>query len=87
MHTEKMDAKNDTGGSRFYMLTLAALTCTFTVAMPSMCMPVLFDEISADLGLSLVQIGSIWGLLFLPGAFVGLIGGPLGDRFGAKPTL
>ena len=86
MPSQHTDGRDDAAG-RFYMLALAALTCTFTVAMPAMCMPVLFDEISADLGLNLVQMGSIWGLAFLPGAFVGLIGGPLGDRFGAKPTL
>jgi len=40
-----------------------ALTHTVAVAMPVMCMPVLFQEISEDLGLSLVQIGSIWGLM------------------------
>jgi len=50
-------------------------------------MPVLFDEISQDLGLSLVQIGIIWGIVPLAGMFVVLIGGLLGDRFGVKPVL
>ena len=43
---------------RWYVLGLAALTYTFAVAMPRMCMPVLFKEISIDLDLSLVQIGA-----------------------------
>jgi len=66
---------------------LAALTHTFVVAMPVMCMPVLFKEISEDLGLSLVQIGTIWGISSLSGIFTGLVGGSIGDRFGTKHTL
>ncbi|MCP4403055.1 MAG: hypothetical protein GY801_37835, partial [bacterium] len=54
---------------RWYILTLAALTHTVAAAMPVMCMPVLFKEISEDLGLSLVQIGSIWGLMAFPALF------------------
>lgn len=72
---------------RWYILTLAALTHTVTVAMPSMCMPVLFQEISEDLGLSLVQIGSIWGLMAFPALFTSLGGGIIGDRLGTRRTL
>jgi MFS family permease len=72
---------------RWYVLILAALTHTFAVAMPVMCMPVLFDEISKDLGLTLVQVGAIWGMGSLSGMFTGLIGGALGDRFGIRRTL
>jgi len=50
-------------------------------------MPVLFKEISDDLGLSLVQIGTIWGLGSLAGIFVGVISGVLSDRFGVKLIL
>ena len=52
-----------------------------------MSLPVLFDEISAELGLSLVQVGWIWGLGSVLGILVGLIGGPVGDRFGPRKTL
>jgi sugar phosphate permease len=55
--------------------------------MPQMSLPVLFDEISTELGLSLVQIGWIWGLGSMLGILVGLIGGPVGDRFGPRRTL
>jgi cyanate permease len=72
---------------RWYILTLATLTFTFVVAIPTMCMPVLFKEISQDLHLSLVQIGTIWGIAFLAGACVVLAGGILSDRFGAKSVL
>jgi len=72
---------------RWYILVLAALTFTFAVAMPTMCMPVLFEEIAKDLELNLVQIGTVWGMVPLAGMFVVLIGGLLGDRFGTKRVL
>jgi len=55
--------------------------------MPLMSMPVLFKEISLDLDLNLVQIGTVWGMVSLAGVFVVLIGGLLGDRFGVKRVL
>lgn len=45
--------------SHWYVLTLAALTFTFVCAMPMICMTVLFEEISEDLGLSLVEMGVV----------------------------
>jgi MFS family permease len=72
---------------RWLVLALAAFTFTFVVAMPQMSLPVLFDEISADLGLSLVQIGWIWGIGSVMGILMGLVGGPVGDRFGPRRTL
>jgi ACS family glucarate transporter-like MFS transporter len=50
-------------------------------------MPVLFKEISLDLGLSMVAVGTVWGIDPLAGVFVGLPGGLLADRFGVKRTL
>jgi MFS family permease len=49
------------------------------LGMPGMALPVLFKEISLDLHLNLVHIGSIWGFGALTGAFFGLFGGVLGD--------
>jgi cyanate permease len=72
---------------RWYVLTLASMTAAFVLAMPTMCMPVLFKEISEDLNLSLVQIGMVWGIIPLAGSFVVLFGGMLSDRFGAKRVL
>ncbi len=72
---------------KWYILTLAALTHTFAMAMPQMCMPVLFKEISDELGLTLVQVGMIWGIGNLIGIFISLFGGLIGDRFGTKRTL
>ena len=72
---------------KWLVLTLATFTFTFVVAIPQMSMPVLFDEISTDLSLSLVQIGWIWGAGSVMGILMGLIGGPVGDRFGPRRTL
>ena len=72
---------------KWLVLALAASTFTFVVAIPQMSLPVLFDEISAELGLSLVQVGWIWGVGSVLGILVGLIGGPIGDRFGPRRTL
>jgi len=79
--------KSNGSNYRWYILTLGALTHTFAVAMPMMSLPVLFKEISVELDLNLVQIGTVWGMIPLAGIFVVLIGGLLGDRFGVKRTL
>jgi cyanate permease len=50
-------------------------------------MPVLFKEISDELGLNLVQVGTIWGMVFLAGLPIFLIAGMLGDRFGLKRII
>jgi NNP family nitrate/nitrite transporter-like MFS transporter len=72
---------------KWLVLTLATFTFTFVVAIPQMSLPVLFNEISADLNLSLVQVGWIWGMGSVMGILMGLIGGPIGDRFGPRRTL
>ncbi len=72
---------------KWLVLALATFTFTFVVAIPQMSLPVMFDEISAELGLSLVQVGWIWGAGSVLGILVGLIGGPIGDRFGPRRTL
>lgn len=72
---------------RWVMLALCALTPLCVVTLPSMSMPPLFAAISQDLGLSLVEIGVIWGTGSFAGIFFALIGGTFGDRFGARTTL
>jgi cyanate permease len=79
--------KKGPGKYRWYVLALIALTAAFVMAVPTMCMPVLFKEISEDLDLSLVQIGMVWGFIPLAGTFVVLIGGLVSDRIGAKRML
>ena len=73
--------------SRWYVLTLAAITFAFTVAMQQICMTVLFKEVSDDLGLSLVEMGVVWGIPALSGLFIVFIGGLLADRYGAKRVM
>ena len=72
---------------KWLVLTLGSLTFTFVVAIPSMSLPVLFDEISEELSLDLIQVGWIWGIGSMLGILVGLIGGSVGDRFGPRRTL
>jgi len=69
------------------MLVLLAMTGTLVTAMPFSCMPVLFPEIADELGLNLVELGTIWGMGNLAGIFVSLIGGIIGDRFSSKWIL
>lgn len=72
---------------RWYILGLSAVTGALVASVPFSCLPVLFEEMSEDLGLSLVQIGTIWGLSSLAGVFFSIPGGLLGDRFGVKTIL
>ncbi len=70
--------------NRWFMLALLTAVGTFVAALPSSCMPSLFKEIGDDLGLDLVQIGSIWGIASLAGLFVSIIAGVLSDRLNLK---
>jgi NNP family nitrate/nitrite transporter-like MFS transporter len=66
------------------ILALLTLSGTFVAAIPISCMPALFKEISDDLGLSLVQVGTVWGISSLAGIFVSILAGVLSDRFGIR---
>jgi MFS family permease len=72
---------------KWYILAISTITGTFVSAMPFSCMPVLFKEISDDLGLDLVQIGTVWGIASLAGIFVSIIAGVLSDRFSGRMFL
>jgi predicted MFS family arabinose efflux permease len=72
---------------RWYVLILASVILALCLGAPTMCMPVLFKEISAELGLDLVEVGTIWGVVSLGGFLMLLIGGMLGDRFGLKRII
>jgi MFS family permease len=72
---------------KWYILALSIFIGAFVAAMPFSCMPALFKEISEDLGLSLVQVGTVWGMSSLAGIFVSLIGGILSDRFNVRLFL
>jgi MFS family permease len=72
---------------KWYILILVILTNMFVIAIPLMGMSVMAKEISNDLGLSLVQVGIIWGVGSLPGIFTSLLGGMIGDKVGPKRVL
>ncbi len=77
-----------TGSSyRWVMLVLCALTPLSVITLPNLSLPPLFTTIGQDLGLSLVEIGMIWGTVSFAGIFFALIGGTLGDRFGTRTML
>ena len=72
---------------RWYILAVTMLTYGVVTGAARLCMPVLFKQISDDLGLSITQIGTIWGMDPLAGIFIGLPGGLLADRFGVRRTI
>lgn len=72
---------------KWYVLILAALTHALISGAERMCLPPLFSEILADLGMNKTQMGTIWGMDPLAGVFVALLSGLLIDRFGIKWTL
>jgi len=57
------------------------------ISLSYMCMPVLFTEISRDLGLSLVQLGVVWGMVGFGSMFMSFFCGPLGDKYGTKQVI
>lgn len=80
--TDREDSKY-----RWLIIVLASLTNVFVTSMPLMCMPVFFKDIAADFGLSLVQLGALWGSFGLAGFITSLAGGLISDRFGTKRTI
>ncbi len=80
-------ASKQTNRYRWVILILCALTPLSVVTLPSMSLPPMFATISQDLGLTLVEVGIIWGIGSFTGIFFALIGGTLGDRFGTRTTL
>lgn len=78
--------ENNKSRYKWYVLGLVAVTSYFTNGV-RLCLPVLFDEISKDLGLSILQIGMVWGMDPLAGIFVSIFSGLLIDRFGVKRTI
>ena len=72
---------------KWYILALTMLTYAVIAGASRYCIPVLFKEMADDLNLSVVAVGTIWGMDPLAGVFVGLPSGLLADRFGVKRTL
>lgn len=64
-----------------------ALIFMLVCSLPMSSISVLFKEISRDLNLNAVQIGSVWGMIFFGNIFVAPLGGILCDRLGAKRVI
>ncbi|MDO9121248.1 MAG: MFS transporter, partial [Anaerolineaceae bacterium] len=72
---------------KWYLLFLVLITNIVILAMPSMALSVLSNEIAQELNLNVVQIGVLWGIGSLPAIFTSLFGGSLGDKFGPKKMM
>lgn len=72
---------------RWYAFSLGSAIIFFVFAVAFSAMPVLFSEIAAELDLSLVQVGTIWGAGSAAGIFSILAAGLLVDRFGVRRVL
>ncbi|MDE0609497.1 MAG: MFS transporter [Anaerolineaceae bacterium] len=83
----RVSAPDSSSSWRFVILALCVLTPFGTVTMPNMSLPPMFGIISEELGLSLVEIGGIWGMVGFSGVFFAIIGGTIGDRLGARNML
>ncbi len=68
-------------------MTLALLSIALVGGAARLCMPVLFKEISTDLNLDLVAVGTVWGMDSLAGFFISIPGGLLMDRFGIRKSM
>jgi len=79
-----MEPKNNL---KWYIVILLALAGAFCVAAPNMALSVLFEEISADLDLNLVQVGIVWGFGSLFSMISGVVSGALGDSIGPKRVI
>lgn len=87
MLTNPFASHQTRGAYRWVVLLLCAITPMFVVTLPAMSLPPLFTSIAADLNLTLVEVGMVWGVGSFIGIFFALIGGTLGDRFGSRATL
>jgi MFS family permease len=72
---------------RWVIMALSVVTAALVISIPFSCMPALFEEIRDDLGLTLVQIGTIWGIGSFAALLMNILGGFLGDRFRAREML
>jgi predicted MFS family arabinose efflux permease len=73
--------------TKWGVLILAAISMGLVIGIPMSSMPVLFTEISKELNLNSVQVGSIWGIISFGSIFVTLIGGIVSDRLGYKRSI
>lgn len=78
---------NQSDKRRWYILGLGSAINAVAFAMSLACMPVLFEEISVQLHLDVVQIGVVWGFGSVAAIFSIPAAGFLADKFGARRFL
>jgi len=66
---------------------LASITFACNFTLPLAGMPVLFKQISQDLNLNVLQIGSVWGTISIGSILIVPLGGLLCDRIGNKRAI
>ncbi|MBN1848340.1 MAG: MFS transporter [Deltaproteobacteria bacterium] len=79
--------KTDHTHYKWFILALGTATYFFTIGIGRPCIPVLFKEILDELGFSIFQIGTIWGMDSFAGALVALPTGLLIDRYSVRRVL
>lgn len=72
---------------RWFILLFMAFTFAVVLTMPGAGLTVLFKDIQSDLGLTLVQVGLIWGAGSLPAILSGTLAGAFIDRYGPKKVI
>jgi MFS family permease len=73
--------------NKWFVLALGTTVQTLAVGCVFTAMPVLFPAASKELGMSLAQVGMIWGMMPLGSAVFSIIGGMMGDRLGFVKTV
>jgi MFS family permease len=74
-------------GRRRYAFILGCAISFFVFAFSTAALPVLFSEIAAELNLSIVQVGVVWGASSAAGIVSIIIAGLLADRYGVRRVL
>ena len=86
--TAETTVKSGVSRYRWWMLFQVSVVEMFVAGAAWTVMPVLFQEISQPkdigLGLSLIQLGAIWGILPLALALLSIPGGIAADRYGVR---
>ena len=73
--------------NRWTILTFVVINNMFAFALPSMALSVLSKQIAADLGMSVVQLGILWGSVSILSIFSSFFGGAIVDKVGPKNML
>ncbi|MBI2829848.1 MAG: MFS transporter [Chloroflexi bacterium] len=77
----------DRSSYKWVVLVMVGLLNLLVVAVAWQSMPVLFNSVARDLGLTLAQIGIIWSMMPIGAGVSSLFGGMLADRFGCRMAV